>query len=569
MPNIDLSLLTTLDPERLPDEQLRPMLRALLNVVEAVLAEVQALKAENQQLRDEINHLKGEQGKPTFKTKREPAAPANYSSERERRAPRVWQKGTKLDQIRIDRVEHLAMDPATLPADAVRKGTEAVVIQDLVLRTATVQFEREVWYSPSERKSYRAALPPGYDDGQFGPGIKALALALAYGANVSEGKLLELVRQAGVVVSAGWLAGLLSGDPGGLRAEAQAVERAGLESSPFQHSDTTETKVSITVTTLAGRRVDTESWHCHTLGNPVFTVYRTLPTKSRLGVLTLLRGGEPLTYLWNAVAEAHLDRLNLSATARGRLSMVPREQELSEAELTTLLTPVSPWVGRQQRAWFREALALAAYQAQTDWPVVHTLLCDDAAQYRQVTEELALCWVHEGRHYAKLIAHLPRHRQLLETFQDDFWNFYRDLLAYREQPTPEAVPGLEQAFDQLFGRTTGFTLLDQRIALTQEKKAGLLLVLQHPELPLHNNSAELAARQRVRKRDVSFGPRSPAGVNAWDTMMTLAATTQKLGVSFLAYLHDRFHQAARIPPLADLIRAKAATMNLGASWAPV
>jgi hypothetical protein len=244
-----------------------------------------------------------------------------------------------------------------------------------------------------------------------------LALALAYGANVSEGKLLELFRQAGVVVSAGWLAGLLSGDPGGLAAEARAVERAGLESSPFQHSDTTETKVSTTVSTPEGRRVDTESWHCHTLGNPLFTLYRTLPTKSRLGVLTLLRGGEPLTYLWNTVADLHLDRLKLSATARGRLSVVPRHQELSDAELTTLLTPLSSWVGPQQRGGFREALALAAYQAQTDWPVVQTLLCDDAAQYRQVTDELALCWVHEGRHYAKLLAHVPLHRQLLATFQ--------------------------------------------------------------------------------------------------------------------------------------------------------
>jgi hypothetical protein len=571
MPNLDLSVLTTLDPDRLPDEQLRPMLGALLNVVEALLTEVQALKAENQQLRDEINRLKGEQGKPSFKAKRVAAKPANYSSERERREPREWQKGTKLDQIRIDRVEQLAVDPATLPADAVRKGTESVVVQNVVFRTDNVRFEREVWYSPAQRKSYRAPLPPGYDDGEFGAGIKTWAVALAYGANVSEGKLLEFFRQAGVQISAGWLATFLSGDPGGLAVEAQAVERAGLESSPFQHSDTTETKVSILrhdSERAMDRRVDVESWHCHTLGNPLFTVYRTLPTKSRLGVLTLLRGGELLTYVWNATADAYLDRVELSATARQRLSVVPRDRELSEAELTKLLVPLNRWVGRQQRAWFREALALAAYQAQTDWPVVQTLLCDDAAQYRQVTDELALCWVHEGRHYAKLLAHVPLHRQLLESFQHDFWNFYRELLAYREQPTAGDAPRLEQAFDQLFRRTTGFKLLDQRIALTQGKKEGLLLVLRHPELPLHNNPAELAARRRVRKRDVSFGPHSPAGVKAWDTMMTLAATTQQLGISFLAYLDDRFHQAGRVPPLADLIRAKAATMQLGASWAP-
>ena len=49
--------------------------------------------------------------------------------------------------------------------------------------------------------------------------------------------------------------------------------------------------------------------------------------------------------------------------------------------------------------------------------------------------------------------------------------------------------------------------------------------------------------------------------------MTLAATTQKLGVSFFAYLQDRLHQAGRVPPLADLIRERAATLNLSASWA--
>jgi hypothetical protein len=85
-------------------------------------------------------------------------------------------------------------------------------------------------------------------------------------------------------------------------------------------------------------------------------------------------------------------------------------------------------------------------------------------------------------------------------------------------------------------------------------------VLAHPELPLHNNPAELGARQRVRKRDVSFGPRSPAGSAAWDTFMTLAATTRKLGLDFADYLIDRFTRAGQIPPLADLITARAAQL---------
>ena len=37
----------------------------------------------------------------------------------------------------------------------------------------------------------------------------------------------------------------------------------------------------------------------------------------------------------------------------------------------------------------------------------------------------------------------------------------------------------------------------------------------------------------MRKRDVSFGPRTREGAKAWDTFMTLAVTATKLGVKLL------------------------------------
>jgi len=82
-------------------------------------------------------------------------------------------------------------------------------------------------------------------------------------------------------------------------------------------------------------------------------------------------------------------------------------------------------------------------------------------------------------------------------------------------------------FDELFATQTGCEALDERIAKTRAKKQSLLLVLEYPELPLHNNASELGVRRRVRKRDVSFGPRTEAGKRAWDTFMTLAETTRK------------------------------------------
>ena len=97
----------------------------------------------------------------------------------------------------------------------------------------------------------------------------------------------------------------------------------------------------------------------------------------------------------------------------------------------------------------------------------------------------------------------------------------------------------------------------------------MLLVLKYPELPLHNNPAELGVRLRVRKRDVSFGPRTADGRKAWDTfnpLYPLAATAKKLGVSFYAYVQDRVAGTHRIQPLAELVEKAAQELNLGWSW---
>ncbi len=140
------------------------------------------------------------------------------------------------------------------------------------------------------------------------------------------------------------------------------------------------------------------------------------------------------------------------------------------------------------------------------------------------------------------------------------------MLAYRQQPTLKERIRLEAQFDTLFATKTGYWPLDERIALTRAKKGSLLMVLEHPEIPLHNNSAELDARQRVRKRKISFGPRVAEGTRAWDTFMSLAATTRKLGVNFYRYIQDRISGANQIPQLASIIEERAKELDLGASW---
>jgi hypothetical protein len=551
-----MDALANLDLDAITDPAARQVIAVLLNRIEDLHAEVERLRAENQQLRDELARLQGGSGRPTIRPQAGRPGAADHSSERERRVPTPRQPRRKVAALTIHRIETLAVDRLRLPADAEFKGYAEVVVQDLLIQPANICFRKEQWYSPTTRQTYLAALPPGYH-GQFGPGLKAVALALYYAGEMSEPKLLAFLRSLGVQLGDGTLAGWLIHGQDAFHAEAAAVTDAGLASSPWHHLDDTAT------------RVDGRNGHCFVVGNPLYTRYRTLARKDRLAVLDVLRDGRPRTFLLDAAAQTRLDALPLAGRTRQALTRFPRETVVDEATLTTWLDEHLPGLGQQAAKALRETLAVAAYQASRDGPVVRLLVGDDAGQWDGVTAEgRALCWIHAGRHFKQLSPCVPAHRALLTDFLERFWAYYRELLAYREHPSAAEAVRLAAAFDALFAIETGYRGLDARIAATRANKAELLVVLTHPEVPLHNNPAELGARQRVRKRDVSFGPRSEAGAQAWDTFQTLVATTSKLGVSFYHYVHDRVAAATQIPALADLITERAAPLHLGASWTP-
>jgi hypothetical protein len=428
------------------------------------------------------------------------------------------------------------------------------VVQDIRLGTDNVLFHKEKYYSASTRQSYEAKLPRGYS-GQYGPGIQAIVLTFYYGMQASEPKILEFLANVGIRISKGEISNWLIQERESFHAEKDAVYEAGLASSPYQQTDDTLT------------RVDGQNQHCHVVCNPVYTAYHTRPTKERLSVLDVLRNGRPRKFRLNAEALGYLEnQLKWSKAAWGTLQGWVVEQDLDEETFLERLDAELPGLGKQHRKLLIDAAAVAAYHAETGSPVVQALICDDAPQFNWLTLMMGLCWVHEGRPYKKLSPVVALHRELLAGFLKRFWEYYDLLLAYRQQPSPEEHLRLEAEFDRLFTTQTGYDELDKRIAKTMAKKDSLLLVLKYPELPLHNNASELGVRQRVRKRDVSFGPRTQAGVRAWDTFATLAATSKKLGVSFYQYIHDRISGANLIPPLADLVTIAAKELNLGWSF---
>jgi hypothetical protein len=542
-------MLEAFDPQTIENEELRQTFRSLMNLVESLSAKVSAQAEEIERLRNEIRRLKGEPGKPQFQPKS-----TDVSSEPERKRSQPQHKSSKQAHLHIDREVVLPLDPHQLPADAVYKGHEEVIVQDLVFRTDTILFRKEKYYSPSQQRTYLADLPAGYR-GQFGPGVRSWVLTLYYGGRMSEPKLLELLHTIGLHISAGQLSDLLIKEQEGFHQERAAVLEAGLHSSPWQHLDSTTT------------RVNGHLQQCHILCNPLYTAYATLPCKDRLSLLRVLTGGADPRFRLDALANELLAEFAVSPKWCEQLrSVLVDEYDYREDQLDALLDASLPAMGAVVRKSVKDALAIAAYHHQTSYPVVDLLLCDDAPQFHGLTRELALCWIHEYRHYKKLMPRLSHHVELLQDFGQHFWKLYEGLLQYRDHPSPAQADALRTEFEQLFASKSGYEQLDACKARTLAKKDALLMVLLHPEILLHNNPAELGARERVRKRDVSLQARTKEGIAAWDTFETLVATAKKLGVNLFHYLHDRLLGLHALPSLASLITQRAQLLGLGASW---
>ena len=186
------------------------------------------------------------------------------------------------------------------------------------------------------------------------------------------------------------------------------------------------------------------------------------------------------------------------------------------------------------------------------------IVSDDAGQFN--VGRHALCWVHAERLVHKLDTFTDQHRAAQQRLRGLIWWFYRDLKAYRQDPSPARKAALRARFDRIFRRRTGFVTLDRLLARLHANKAELLMVLDRPEIPLHTNGAENDIRCQVTKRKISGGTRSDKGRDCRDAFLGLAKTCAKLGISFWDYLGHRLQIAgnAAIPNLSDIVSQRAA-----------
>ena len=525
----------------------------LLNVVEALSADKKSLADEVDRLRKQLDQKKKAKNTSSGNSDDQDArgdddsGNSDHSSEKRRKSkkkPKAIDRRSFKDLTIHDTVE-CPVDPDTLPPDAERLQDEIVVVQDIEIKPKNTQFQRHVFYSASQQKYYRGSLPADCDHGDFSASLRALIVALKYCGNMSEPKIGEFLENFDVQVSAGSLSNILTKSAKLFEQEYDDLLIAGLSSTPYQQTDDTSA------------RVKGEFWNTHILCNPFYTFYSTRPGKDRLTVLKVLQNTKTLQFRFGeATCQLLQDEFSLPQKWSEAIAALG-EVEVSETTLKLLL---EGWFGQrnqQLRTAIEHAAAIVFYRQQSSIPIVQTLVCDDAGQFKLLTDKLSLCWIHAGRHYEKLSPIVDRHAKFLDAFRDRYWAYYASLQDYRAGPTQELAEKFRLEFDELFSTRTGYAALDDRIAKTAAKKDELLTVLSVPEVPLHNNDSELGARVSARRRDVSLHSRSERGARAMDIFTTLVQTSKKLGISAFAYLRDRLSGALEMPSLAQSIRIAA------------
>ena len=491
---------------------------------------------EIRQLKDEIAILKGQKPRPKIPPSAlEGAASKDKQNNKNKLSRGKHPRRKKTDQLEIHARSRIR--PESIPKEAIFKGCQKFTVQDIILRPYNTVYELERWLLPDG--TYLTGKAPQNILGHYGPQVVSYILHQYYGCRVTEPLLFTQLKEIGVLISEGQLSNILIQGKELFHQEKEGLLPAGIAA-------TNQVKVDDT-----GARHRGHNGYSTIIGNEHFTYIVSTESKSRINFLQILHGANP-RYLINEDTADYIETLKPSNWLGGFLLLQARNRSMNQAEWKKLLLELNITAEGEIRL-VTEA-ALFASLIKNGIPRDLGVHGDDAGQFNVFVR--SLCWIHEERHYRKLISFDEATRLAIEQVRGEIWDLYRGLQEYKRVPTESLKSILEQNFDNLFlNKKTISPTLNERLAKTYAKKAELLKVLERPETPLHNNGTETDAREMVVKRKVSGGTRSEEGQKCRDTFISLKKTCAKLEITFWGYLTDRVGKFFKIPDLAQEILA--------------
>lgn len=513
----------------IPEEDRTPQVVTLLEIVQLQQEQIQGLK-------DEIARLKGEKPRPKIKPSKLEKGGGKKKGKDGKRSGSL--KRSKTADLEIH--QSVIIRPEHLPEGSTFKEYQEYTVQDIVFRSHNTLYRLERWQTPTG-DYVLGKLPDEVMGTHYGPALRSYVLYQYYQGHVTQPLILEQLWELGVDISAGQVNRLITEDKERFHEEKGQILRVGLQISGHINVDDT------------GARHKGKNGYCTHIGNELFAWFQSTESKSRMNFLKLLCGGRP-HYVINDYALDYMSGQKLPQFQFDRVGGCGKRLFEDEAKWKAALESLGFTADRHIRIATEGALLGSIVDNELINPEL-VIVSDDAGQFAVLLH--ALCWIHAERAINKLVGFTDAHREALAQIRTRIWDLYGELKAYKEEPCEEKRTELEARFDQIFDTRTCYQSLNQALKRIRNHKSELLLVLDRPEIPLHNNTSETDIREYVKKRKISGSTRSDHGRWCRDTFTSLKKTCRKLKVSFWEYLTDRVSGSNTIAPLADLMCCQA------------
>ena len=520
-----------IDYSEIPESEKTALVSALLEIVEQQSVTLQQQAELIQHLKDEIARLKNQKPKPKIRSSR-----LEKARKKKNKAFSGKRSGSKKRKKTANLIIHkeIAVPPESIPSGSTFKGSQPFTVQGIRIVPYNVRYLLQRWKTPDGK--YIVGKLPSHVRGHYDFQLKSYILYQYFHCHVTQPLLLEQLWEWEVDISAGHLNRILTEDKDIFHNEKDDILSTGLKVSDYVNVDDT------------GARHNGKNGYCTHIGNELFAWFQSTNSKSRINFLELLRAGQT-DYVINEEALEYMDNQRLAKSILHLLKNHCKKQFTDLTEWKAHLEELQ--IINHRHIKITTEGALIGSVLHHGLPKSLVIVSDDAGQFNILNH--ALCWIHAERTLNKLIAPNEEKRKILEDVRKQIWDFYNDLKDYKMSPNETKKIQLEDTFDDIFTQKTDYQMVNLALRRLYENKAELLLVLERPEIPLHNNLSENDIREYVKRRKVSGSTRSELGRRCRDTFTSLKKTCRKLGVSFWDYLIDRLSKANKIPPLQELI----------------